>query len=216
MNGIRQGGEFGFAVPEERMVFYTRSCYLCFNSSGELRFARKGKSCIAKPCPVGREEQKEALAFLTREIFTTPQWLVQSPLIKKAGLAPSEVIAAWQNAVLEYLFEKGIVRFALNQVMSGTTSFYPLNEFLDDLYRAVWFESGKVDVYREALQMKYLECVEKALKRKPGRGESVALQVHLNRLYVAMEQALGMSLSRERKKSLVHCKSKIEDVIKNL
>lgn len=49
--------------------------------------------------------------------------------------------------------------------------FYPLNEFLDDLYRAVWFESGKVDVYREALQMKYLECVEKALKRKPGRGE---------------------------------------------
>lgn len=43
MNGIRQGGEFGFAVPEERMVFYTRSCYLCFNSSGELRFARKGK-----------------------------------------------------------------------------------------------------------------------------------------------------------------------------
>jgi|GEM_PF-2791961 len=183
---------------------------------GGIEICPQGESCIAKPCPVGREEQKEALAFLTREIFTTPQWLVQSPLIKKAGLAPSEVIAAWQNAVLGYLFEKGIVRFALNQVMSGTTSFYPLNEFLDDLYRAVWFESGKVDVYREALQMKYLECVEKALKRKPGRGESVALQVHLNRLYVAMEQALGMSLSRERKKSLVHCKSKIEDVIKNL
>ncbi len=189
---------------------------LVLQQFGGIEICPEGESCIAKPNPVGREEQKEALAFLSREIFTTPYWLVLSPLVKKAGLAPSEVIAAWQNAVLEYLFEKGMSRFALNQVMSGTTAFYTLDEFLDDLYRAVWSEAGKADVYREALQMKYLECVEKALRRNPGRGESVALQVHLNKLYVVMEQALGMSLSRERRKSLVHCKNKIEDVIKNL
>lgn len=165
-------------------------------------------------CPVSRERQEEAMEFLNRELFATPQWLMQAALSVTAGVEPSELIATWQETVLEYLFEKQVTQFALNNKLAGKNSCYTLDAFLDGLYRGIWSDLKMTDPCRDNLRVKYLNVVEKTLKGQLRGGESVALQVHLRKIATAVEQTLAVS--RPGREVLINYKTKIEDVIKNL
>ncbi len=176
---------------------------------------RPEASCAYVPVlfPVGRERQEKAMEFLVREVFATPRWLIRSALIRKAGIDPVEMITSWQSAVLEFLFETSISRFALNNIMSGEDSPYTADEFLDGLYRAIWVDAGHEDVCMKALRLRYLEIVGKVARGYAKSNESVALWVHLRKLHGRIEQALsGMAVGGERE-SWMSYKTKIEDVL---
>lgn len=171
---------------------------------------------VSKLFPVGRERQEHAMEFLNREVFATPLWLTRSSLIKKTGLASTGVIIDWQSAVLEFLFEKSTDRFALNPVLFGAASDYTIDEFLDGLYRGIWFglEKEKPETCKKALRARYLEIVDKTLKGRVRSDVSIALQVHLNRLHTMLVQILAGEVRSGDRDEWIRYKTKIEDVLK--
>ena len=46
---------------------------------------------------------------------------------------PEKIVLDWQCAVLEYLFDKRLERFALNNLMMASDSPYLLDEFMDKM-----------------------------------------------------------------------------------
>lgn len=173
-----------------------------------------GREDVFMPSAVRREVQREAVRFLNQHVFTTPEWLVHSRLVKRAGADPGKIILAWQCAALEYLFDSSLEQFARNNLMERSNAKYTLFEFMDDLYEGIWVDSvvGKEDVYRMVLRDRYLDIMKDRLKKNPRGDVSVALQVHFNKMKMLVEHVLsGEVVNREEWNNF---KMKIEDVFK--
>lgn len=173
-----------------------------------------GREDVFMPSAVRREVQREAVRFLNQHVFTTPEWLVHSRLVKRAGADPGKIILAWQCAALEYLFDSSLEQFARNNLMERSNAKYTLFEFMDDLYEGIWVDSvvGKEDVYRMVLRDRYLDIMKDRLKKNPRGDVSVALQVHFNKVKMLVEHVLsGEVVNREEWNNF---KMKIEDVFK--
>lgn len=172
---------------------------------------------VMRPSPVSRAQQEAAAAFLNRNVFATPRWLTESRLIRKAGAVPEKIVLDWQCAVLEYLFDKRLERFALNNLMMASDSPYSLDEFMDSLYQGIWADLGseREDTCRMALRMRYLEILKNRLNRSPRSDVSVALQLHLNKLNAAVTRVSGEdSPNPQIRESCNDLKMEIEDVLK--
>ena len=64
---------------------------------------------------VSKAEQKEALAFLSNQIFTTPNWLLKNSVLTKIDKSPVEVVEGLQNNVLNRVLSEGV----LNKLYEG-------------------------------------------------------------------------------------------------
>jgi hypothetical protein len=104
---------------------------------------------------VPRARQKQALAFLADNVFTTPAWLEPADIVSRVGPATAGVEVR-QAAVLNNLMSAArLSRMARAEEMWRREA-YPVAEYLDDLRRAVW-TTNVADPARRALQRVYLE-----------------------------------------------------------
>lgn len=174
---------------------------------------------VLMPLPVDREQQKMAVNFLNQNVFATPQWILKSDLVRKAGVNPEKIIQDWQEAVLEFLFNESLEQLVLNNVMVKSDTCYTMKEFMDDLYEGIWNEpnEGTLDVCRVMLREKYLDILNERLKRGLQGSVSVALQVHLNKLKTMVERVLAECVKEQRDRDAwERLKIKIEDVFRLL
>lgn len=108
---------------------------------------------------VSKAEQKEALAFLSNQIFTTPNWLLKNSVLTKIDKSPVEVVEGLQNNVLNRVLSEGV----LNKLYEGEsldTKAYTLYDYLQDIKNSVFSElktSTKIDIYRRNLQNNFVE-----------------------------------------------------------
>ena len=108
--------------------------------------------------------QREAMDFMSRQAFTTPDWMVDEELftrIEPAGMVDrirqSQVSVV--NRVLD--FER-MQRLIESEARLGDDA-YTLAEMMTDLRSAVWTElsgGGNIDMYRRNLQRGYLERMQ--------------------------------------------------------
>jgi hypothetical protein len=116
-----------------------------------------------------KEKQKEAVAFLQKEVFTTPQWLLDNEILNKIsnpiGLGS---IATIQSRVLDQVLSDRVLNTLLmTEQRFGKEGTYTLNELLDDVKAGVWSElkTGKpIDIYRRNLQKNYVQNLLAAIK----------------------------------------------------
>lgn len=115
--------------------------------------------------PVGKEQQKEALAFLDKHFFHTPEWLFEDRLTDIAGMNKVRVMRMLYGMMCEEL----VGAFLDISDDEGTSeNSYRLRECMDDLYGMIFTEAlnyKPVNPCRRELQRMYLRSLGKAMER---------------------------------------------------
>ena len=108
--------------------------------------------------------QKEAVAFLNRNIFQTPAWLLDKEILNKiTSPASSEAVANLQIRVVNNLVSGSRLNklnIAANRF--GAANTYTIDELLNDVEAGIFSEmagNNAVDGYRRNLQKAYVESL---------------------------------------------------------
>ncbi len=115
---------------------------------------------------VPKATQKEAVAFLQAQLFTTPTWLINKDILARVKADAPGLILARQEAVLGRLLSAATINKLLNaEAMESDT--YKASEFLGDLKKGIFSElPGKqIDIYRRNLQKAYVNSLAGLLSK---------------------------------------------------
>lgn len=113
--------------------------------------------------PAPKEKQKEAVAFLHKQLFETPYWLIDQNLLNKFQNPVSvEQVPALQASIMANLLSVS----RLNRVYAGGLRFgsatYQVDELIEDVRRGVWSELATrkaTDPYRRSVQKAFVETL---------------------------------------------------------
>ncbi|PPZ90849.1 hypothetical protein C3729_10525 [Cloacibacterium normanense] len=124
---------------------------------------------------VSKSEQKEALKFLSENVFTTPNWLLKTSVLTKIDKSPVEVVENLQKIVLNRVLSEGV----LNKLYEGESldaNAYAVYDYLQDIKNSVFSElksSSKIDIYRRNLQKNFVETlIARTQASKPSTGRN--------------------------------------------
>ncbi len=107
---------------------------------------------------VPKAKQKDALAFLQAQLFTTPKWLLDKDILTRIKADAPSLILSRQEGILGRLLSTS----TLNKMLSAEAmdaSAYKAADYLHDLKKGVFSElpSRKpIDIYRRNLQKAYV------------------------------------------------------------
>ncbi|WP_374108011.1 zinc-dependent metalloprotease [Tenacibaculum aquimarinum] len=123
---------------------------------------------------VATEKQKRAVAFLNKELFTTPTWMLNNNIFNKTQFSGSgDRIMGMQSGALSKLLKPGrLTRMVENQTLNGTQA-YSILSLMTDLRKGVWSElysRKSIDVYRRNLQRAHIDRLGKLMTLKSQRG----------------------------------------------
>lgn len=108
---------------------------------------------------VPASKQREAMQFLDRNVFQTPHWLLDTAILSRIGIPPSQVVERAQADALSTLLDKNTLDELVDAESMLGTETYTLKNFFDDLNRSVWSELDSrepfIDQYRRTLQRYY-------------------------------------------------------------
>jgi hypothetical protein len=125
---------------------------------------------------VPKAKQKEAMAFLNKEVFTTPKWLISETINTKIGGDPLTSIGRMQDRTMSNLLSTTrLMRLISAEAQAGNKS-YAVNELFSDLRQEIWKElAGKktVDVYRRNLQKMHLARLIDFVEQKSSGGAAL-------------------------------------------
>ncbi len=121
--------------------------------------------------PTPKAIQQEAIVFLHKQLFETPQWLLNKDILNKINNpVSSETISNIQVNVLNSLLSGArLNRLAVSSGRYGTNT-YALDVMMDDVKKGIWSELATkkpIDVYRRNLQKAYVEALINLINYTP-------------------------------------------------
>lgn len=111
-----------------------------------------------------KAKQQQAIAFLNKQVFTTPNWLLNKSMMARVdyGVVNNRIMEM-QNQVLTSLLETyGFARMIDDEIKNGNNA-YTVNNMLTDLRTAI-FANETPDVFKRALQRAYADRLGVLLK----------------------------------------------------
>ncbi|WP_143307541.1 zinc-dependent metalloprotease [Chitinophaga vietnamensis] len=109
---------------------------------------------------VPKATQKEAMQFLTQQLFTTPKWLLDQDIFSRIGADGPSIILSRQEPVLDRLMSVNTI----NKLIAGETALganaYQATDMLNDLKKSIFsdiYAHQPVDIYRRNLQRIYVD-----------------------------------------------------------
>lgn len=113
------------------------------------------------------KNQKEAMAFLSENLFEAPVWLLTREVIDNTKADPLEVITKLQTPVLTRLMSSNTLNKLVSAEALEGKNTYRLTDFFSDMQKGIFPNlNGKSesDVYRRSLQQKYVEKLTDLVK----------------------------------------------------
>jgi hypothetical protein len=121
--------------------------------------------------PVPRAKQREAVAFLRREVFDTPIWLNDPGVLRRIEHAGAvDRMRQLQVNHLNALLDPQRMQRLIEQEAFDPRGAYRLGELMADVRAAVWGElqgSGAIDIYRRNLQRGHVERLHVLMTEQP-------------------------------------------------
>jgi hypothetical protein len=120
--------------------------------------------------------QKEAMAFLNQNLFTTPSWLLNKTILDNTGIDPLETVNKLQTPVVNRLLSVSTLTKLISAEASDGQSAYKITDFFADMQGSVFSElkaNQPIDVYRRNLQKAYVEKLISIVK--PGTAQATAI-----------------------------------------
>ncbi len=130
---------------------------------------------------VAKAKQKEAVDFLNKNLFATPNWLIDNNIYSKTGINGISTIGGLQDAVLNRLLAtRNLSKLIDAEAVKGSSA-YTITELFADLKKGIWSElpsRSKIDVYRRNLQKSYVSVLDNLLNPpKSGGGSGIVIMV---------------------------------------
>ena len=115
-----------------------------------------------------KAEQREALDFLQREVFATPDWLMPRRIVTNIGASGiiDRMRGLQANQLNNLLSASRLQRMVENEALNGRDA-YAAADMLEDLRKGLWSEAlaGKeINVYRRNLQRAHVARLEKLME----------------------------------------------------
>jgi hypothetical protein len=138
--------------------------------------------------PTPKAIQQEAIAFLHKQLFETPEWLLDRRILNKINNpVTSELVNNVQVNVLNSLLSSArLYRFTIATCRFGTTC-YQLDDMMDDVKKGIWKEivAGQaIDGYRRNLQKAHVDALigllQPADQPRQAEGRGVAALMSAN------------------------------------
>ncbi|MBN9386113.1 MAG: zinc-dependent metalloprotease [Chitinophagaceae bacterium] len=122
--------------------------------------------------PIPRAIQKEAVDFLSKQLFTTPTWLLNKEILNKfSHPAATETVGNVQAGVLNSLLSGArLFRMSVCAGRYGAASVYGPDELLADAKKSVWSElntGAAIDIFRRNLQKTYIDALINLINPPP-------------------------------------------------
>jgi hypothetical protein len=122
--------------------------------------------------PTPKAVQKEAVDFLSRQLFATPAWLLNKDVLNKfSNPAATEAVGTVQANVLSSLLSGGrLFRMSVCTGRYGAANVYGPDELLADARKSVWSElttGATIDIFRRNLQKAYIEALINLINPPP-------------------------------------------------
>lgn len=122
---------------------------------------------------VPKNQQQEAVAFLNKQLFATPTWLINKAVYEKAAkfttsgvvttrFDPIKTIGDLQTDALKEVMSNNRLSRLLATEAAGNTSLYSVADLFTDLKKGIWTElttKKTIDIYRRNLQKNYIDIV---------------------------------------------------------
>ncbi len=142
---------------------------------------QKGED-VYEPAPV--QSQKDAVAFLGKQLFTTPEWLLDKNILNKINnpVATDQLTNVQVNVLNSLLSVGRLNRMAVSANRFGAARVYTPDAMMDDVKSLVWSEltSHKpIDGYRRNLQKAYIDALKRvvnpdaAMMQAPGSAANI-------------------------------------------
>jgi hypothetical protein len=116
---------------------------------------------------VPKATQKEAVAFLNKQLFTTPKWLINTELLNKFGSDAPSLISSRQEPILDRLLSANTLNKMLNAEVTYTNQpIYQATEMLSDLKKTIFSEiyaHKPVDIFKRNLQRSYVDNLSRLI-----------------------------------------------------
>ncbi|MDP5229960.1 MAG: zinc-dependent metalloprotease, partial [Cellulophaga sp.] len=111
--------------------------------------------------PVAKERQKNSLDFVQKQLFETPEWLLDQNIFNKIEASGSvERLRSIQVRTLDNILNLGkMSRIIENETANGKDA-YVLTDMMKDLRTGIWSElsrGAKIDTYRRNLQKAHID-----------------------------------------------------------
>lgn len=128
--------------------------------------------------PVTSHRQKAAIGYLDRQVFRTPEWMIdQDILFRIEGSGIQDRIRTLQVDALQRLLNVSRMKRQIEQEALLGPDTYGLQKMLADLRRSVWTEldtGSPIDPFRRNLQRGYLDRVQTLLEDEAARASDIA------------------------------------------
>lgn len=118
--------------------------------------------------------QKEAMAFIRKNYFETPTWLLDKSILDKISAPTTDRISTLQDGWLGTLLNAGRMQRLISS-SNREASAYRLDEFMEDLKKGIWGELSArkpIDNYRRNLQKAYIERMGAIVAPAPASASS--------------------------------------------
>jgi hypothetical protein len=140
---------------------------------GENRQEKRASQAGPVWTPVSKARQQAAVKFLNDQVFMTPAYLIDLPILRKLESDGNIArIAGAQGRVLNSLLSNARLQrmVELEATTAKASDVYPVGEMLSDVRRGLFRElaSGQpINAYRRRLQNSYLEAMATKIKPAP-------------------------------------------------
>jgi hypothetical protein len=114
--------------------------------------------------PTPKAIQQEAVTFLNKQLFETPDWILNKTILNKvSNPVGTETVSSIQINVLNSLLSGArLNRMAVGSGRYSGQDLYTMDAMIDDVRKGVWGELATrkpIDVYRRNLQKAYAEAL---------------------------------------------------------
>ena len=116
-----------------------------------------------------KAKQKEAIAFLQKEVFVTPEWLLDNNILNKLS-SPVRMgsVGTVQTRALDMILSDRVLNTLLkSEDRYGKDSAYTLIGYLNDLKSGIWSELNThkpIDIFRRNVQKNYINDLLASVK----------------------------------------------------
>jgi uncharacterized protein DUF4953/uncharacterized protein DUF5117/uncharacterized protein DUF5118 len=114
--------------------------------------------------PTPKAIQQEAVEFLNKQLFETPEWLLNKDILNKiSDPVASELVSNVQTSILNSLMSGNrLNRLEMCSNRFGDKNTYPIDVMMDDVKKGIWSElttKKPIDGFRRNLQKAHVEAL---------------------------------------------------------
>jgi hypothetical protein len=164
---------------------------------------------------VPKIKQQESMDFLQKQLFTTPEWLLDDNIFNKIQFDGSvENIRELQSKTLNSVLDFGrLARIIENESMNNTNS-YSILEMMEDLRTGIFSElktNQPIDTYRRNLQRAYIDRLNYLMTKEQDDKERSKVKADLSDIR-SVARAELKTLDEDIRKTIARTNDKMSKI----